>query len=203
MKQIFFQEKLRVFVLFALTITFSLWIGSDIFLSAEGLPPFDQGYVVKDSLIEDDSRGIVFPETDHYFSDRCSRERKEEVCSAFCAEVNGQVLGETVAAEKPRVPIKKAEIKKDVTAKPVVKLVAPKGPYAPGVKFTNDRSKVSCKASGGDHKPSPNKEKNHYDEDCCIDKDEWLQPGCTYHYDDIRYSLNGKKPLPAKWKPRK
>lgn len=89
------------------------------------------------------------------------------------------------------------EQNKTETKKNIVRPAAKKDtlPLAPGVKFTNDRKLVSCKGKHNDHRPSPDK-KNHYDEDCCIDRDEWLQPGCTYHYNDIKYSLNGKKPLP-------
>lgn len=96
------------------------------------------------------------------------------------------------------------ELKKTVAvvAKPVVvKVAKPVSEYgslaiAPGVRFTNDRKKVSCKVKGQDHEKSKNGKKKHYDEDCCIDRDEWFDPGCVYHYNDVKYALNGKKPLP-------
>jgi len=86
-----------------------------------------------------------------------------------------------------------AQAVKSVVA-PIVK--KPAGPYVPGIRFTNNPQQMSCHLKGHNH-PSKSKRKgNHYDEDCCIDKDEWLEPGCVYLYSDLGVSLNNKKPAP-------
>lgn len=113
---------------------------------------------------------------------------------------------ENIIEQQPPVEKTATEIVKPVVVARPVSSKAPVRPasgfgrlaIAPGVLFTNDHKKASCKASGVDHDKSEHGKKNHYDEDCCIDRDEWLLPGCVYTYDDAKYSLNGKKPLPNK-----
>jgi hypothetical protein len=136
--------------------------------------------------------------------------RKAEEASALAKEQLN--VSETVDQISEN-SVKEEVSPKQENLKPVVTRPAPKktsiaprkvvaqnsqSALAPGVRFTNDRNKVSCKSSGGDHDKSEHGKKSHYDEDCCIDKDEWLMPGCTYHYNDIKYSLNGKKPFPSR-----
>ena len=66
----------------------------------------------------------------------------------------------------------------------------------PGIRFTNDPQVMSCHLKEDNHPSKSSTKGRHYDEDCCIDKDEWLEPGCTYLYSDLGVSLNGKKTAP-------
>ena len=83
--------------------------------------------------------------------------------------------------KKPEEPVSVSEtIQPEPIKIPVKKAIAPRA-----------TSGTKCPAKGTDHASSSNNKKNHMDEDCCSDYDEWPKPGCAYTAKDFGIMLPG------------
>lgn len=177
------KEKQKIILRNTVIVGIFAWtfLGIGFYSLSAKRQPIIQAQVVENNSIEE-----IVPESSF---DHC----ENGFCSAVCVKLNDALSSNTRKCDESKTEPEK------IVAKPIIRKIvqpAPKNNNAPGVRFTNDRNLVSCKNNSSNHDKSVHGKGKHYDEDCCIDKDEWLMPGCVYYRDDAKYSLSGKKPAP-------
>ena len=77
-------------------------------------------------------------------------------------------------------PVKTEPVQTEPVKNPVKKVIVPRITYGAKCPAEKDRPGWSSR-----------KNKNHMDEDCCSDYDEWPKPGCAYTVKDFQIMLAG------------
>jgi hypothetical protein len=139
---------------------------------------------------------------------KCENSSTSKQCSSLCGKDNSEKDLAAKLAQEEEIKQKVAGASTEnqaaqkaialKVAKPVLAVPATvkKSPVS-GILFTDDPNRMSCHLKGKNHPSKSATKKQHYDEDCCIDLDEWLKPGCVYLFSDFNVSLNSKKTTPA------
>lgn len=137
-----------------------------------------------------------------YGANQCEEQILKGSCSDTCRQ-----LVERINLEEEKIASLDPVLKKTAATAPARSPASPKTsvpkkaityglPAVGGVRFTSNPAQVSCPVKN-DKPGKSSYKKKHYDEDCCIDYDEWLRPGCTYISGAYDISLNHKLPPPS------